>query len=191
MAELNLNRRAFFTLALLVFPLVAQARDANWAKPVIIAGLPNLNQVAPNLYRSAQPTAEGFVAAQSTLKVLTVINLRESQTDAVLLKDVHIEEQSVPMNAMDIKEADVISALKLIKAGEAKGPVLVHCKHGADRTGVVIAMYRILYQGWSKTQAIDEMKHGGFNFHSVFFNIPTFVKNADIAVYKQALAISP
>lgn len=191
MAELKFNRRAVLVLSLLALPQIAQARDAKWAKPVAIAGLPNLNQVAPNLYRSAQPTAEGFIAAQSTLKILTVINLRESQTDAALLKDVQIEEQSVPMNAMQIKETDVISALKLIKAGQVKGPVLVHCKHGADRTGVVIAMFRILYQGWSKAQAIDEMENGGFNFHSIFFNIPTFVKNADIAAYKQALAISP
>ena len=191
MAELKLNRRGVLALSLMALPQIAQARGAKWAKPVAIAGLPNLNQVAPNLYRSAQPTAEGFAAAQSTLKVLTVINLRESQTDAALLKGVQIEEQSVPMNAMSIREADVISALRLIKTGEAKGPVLVHCKHGADRTGVVIAMYRILYQGWTKEQAIDEMEHGGFNFHSVFFNIPPFIKNADIAAYKQALAIGP
>ena len=189
MVELRLNRRAVLALGLFAVPQLAQARAAKWAKPLAIPGLPNLNQVAPNLYRSAQPTAEGFAAAQSTLKVLTVINLRESQTDAALLKGVQIEEQSVPMNAMSIKQEDVISALQLIKAGEAKGPVLLHCKHGADRTGVVIAMYRILYQGWSKEQAIDEMKNGGFNFHSIFFNITTFVENADIAAYKQALAI--
>ena len=191
MVELRLNRRAVLALGLFAVPQLAQARAAKWAKPLAIPGLPNLNQVAPNLYRSAQPTAEGFAAAQSALKVLTVINLRESQSDAALLTGLNIAELSVPMNALNIKQEDVIKALKLIKAGEAKGPVLVHCKHGADRTGVVIAMYRIVYQGWSKEQAIDEMKHGGFNFHTVFFNIPTFVQNADIAAYKRALAISP
>lgn len=191
MAELILARRTALALGLMVWPQIGWARDVRWAKPLAIDGLPNLNQVAPNLYRSAQPTAKGFGAAQSDLKVLTVINLRESQTDAVLLQGLQILEQSVPMNAMSIKQEDVVAVLKLIKAGEEKGPVLVHCKHGADRTGVVIAMYRILYQGWSKEQAIDEMEHGGFNFHAVFFNIPTFVKNADIAAYKQALAIIP
>ena len=63
MVELKLNRRAVLALGLLAVPQIAQARAANWAKPVAISGLPNLNQVAPNLYRSAQPTAEGFVAA--------------------------------------------------------------------------------------------------------------------------------
>ena len=191
MAALRFSRRAVLAFGLMALPQLVQARDASWAKPVTIAGLPNLNQVTPNLFRSAQPTAEGLAAAQLNLKVLTVINLRESETDALLLQGLQIEEQSVPMNAMHIRKADVIAALKLINAGEAKGPVLLHCKHGADRTGVVIAMYRIIYQGWSKAQAINEMKNGGYNFHSVFFNIPAFVKNADIAAYKQALAIGP
>jgi protein tyrosine/serine phosphatase len=95
------------------------------------------------------------------------------------------------MNALSITRDGIISALKLIKSAEGRGPVLVHCKHGADRTGVVIAMYRILYQGWTKEQAVDEMENGGYNFHSIFINIPNFIKNANIADYKRALAISP
>ena len=64
----------------------------------------------------------------------------------------------------------------------------MHCLHGADRTGVIIAIYRIIYQGWTKSQAIDEMENGGFNFHSIFFNIPAYINNADIPVIKAALA---
>lgn len=191
MARMKLSRRSFLALGIFLVPNFAIARDANWAKPFDIQGLPNLNQVAPNLYRSAQPTAAGFAAAKTNLNVQTVINLRETQTDADILGETLIEPHSVPMYAISIKKDDVIAALKLIKAGVAKGPVLLHCKHGADRTGVVIAMYRILYQGWSKKQALDEMKNGGFNFHSIFFNIPAFVMNADVAAYKQALAIGP
>jgi protein tyrosine/serine phosphatase len=185
---LTLNRRRLI-VGLALVPTLAFARDAKWAKPLQLDGVPNLNQVAPNLYRAAQPTDVGFKAAEQNLKIQTVINLRESQNDTALLKGTQISEQSVPMNALNITNAQIIAALKLIKAGQAKGPVLVHCKHGADRTGVVIAMYRILYQGWTKQQAIDEMEHGGYNFHSIFFNIPTFIKTADIPAFKQALAI--
>lgn len=52
-------------------------------------------------------------------------------------------------------------------------------------------MYRILYQGWSKEQAIDELQNGGFGFHPIFMNIPNFIQNANIAAFKQALAITP
>lgn len=177
--------------ALVTLPEVAFARDLSWAKPMNLAGMPNLNLVAPNLYRSAQPTAEGFKAAQEQLHLRTSLSLRESSNDNDLLVGTQIENQSVPMNAAHITDAQIIGALKIVRAAQKKGPVLVHCLHGSDRTGVVIAMYRILYQGWSKDQAIDELKNGGFNFHSIFFNIPHFIQNADIAQFKQALAITP
>ncbi len=175
-------------LLLLLAPTLGFARDANWAKPMALQGVPNLNQVAPNLYRSAQPDAAGFVNLAKTLKIKTVIDLRESQTDAAYLGATKIAPFYVPMNALHITTPQIVSALALIQAHQGEGPILVHCLHGADRTGVVIAMYRIIYQGWSKQQAIDELKNGGFNFHAIFFNIPDFINNADIPAIKAALA---
>jgi protein tyrosine/serine phosphatase len=186
---MNFSRRSFFALAVLS-PNMAFAREAQWARPLSLDGVPNLHQVGANLYRSAQPTARGFVALQTTYNVQTIINLRSSQTDAALINSSNMVEQSVPMNALLVHKVDVIAALKLIVAASANGPVLVHCKHGADRTGLVIAMYRILYQGWTKQQAIDELEHGGFGYHTIFFNIPIFIQNANIADYKRALAIT-
>ena len=176
-------------LLLVLFPSLAFARDANWARPVTLQGVPNLNQVTPVLFRSAQPDAAGFANLAKSLKIKTVIDLRESQTDAAYLGASKINAYYVPMNALHITTDEIVAALKLIKAHEGEGPILVHCQHGADRTGVVIAMYRIIYQGWSKQQAIDEMKNGGYNFHAIFFNIPAFINNADIPALKAALAI--
>ncbi len=176
-------------ILLMLIPSIAFARDAKWATPMTLRGVPNLNQVTPILYRSAQPDAAGFLNLAKMLKVKTVIDLRESQTDVAYLGASNIKPFYVPMNALHITTDEIIAALTLIKAHESEGPILVHCQHGADRTGVVIAMYRILYQGWSKEQAIDEMKNGGYNFHAIFFNIPSFINNADIPAFKAALAI--
>ncbi len=175
-------------LAFCLIPMACFARDANWAKPVVLDGVPNLNQVAPNLYRSAQPTAAGFQALEKSLNIKADLDLRDYHSDANFLTGTKITPLNVPMNALHITTDEIVAALKLIKAKQAEGPILVHCQHGADRTGVVIAMYRIIYQGWSKAQAIDEMEHGGFNFHSIFFNIPAFINNADINQIKAALA---
>ena len=175
-------------LLLMFIPSIALARDANWAQPITLSGVTNLNQVTPNIYRSAQPDSTGFANMAKKLKLKTVIDLRESQTDAAYLGSTKIKPYYVPMNAMHITTDQVVAALKLIKAHEGEGPILVHCLHGADRTGVVIAMYRIIYQGWTKSQAIDEMENGGFNFHSIFFNIPAYINNADIPAIKAALA---
>ncbi len=172
-----------------LWPSVVLARDAHWAQPVTLAGVPNLNQVTPILFRSAQPDAEGFINLAHALKIKTVIDLRETQTDAALLGSSKINAYYVPMNPAHITDEEIIAALSLIRAHEGEGPILVHCQHGADRTGVVMAMYRVIFQGWSKDQAIDEMKNGGYEFHSIFFNIPAYIKNADIPALKAALAI--
>ena len=57
-------------------------------------------------------------------------------------------------------------------------PLLVHCQHGADRTGTMCAMYRIVKQGWSADEAIKELEEGGYGFHSMWINIPRFIRKA-------------
>ena len=181
-----------FTVLFLIFAvsLSAFARDAQWAKPVALAGAANLNQVGPNLYRSAQPTAEGFKNLAAKLHIQTDLNLRAGASEIELLKGTGIEAQHVPMTTF-ITQAEMIKALQIIIAAQKKGPVLVHCQRGADRTGAVMAMYRIVVQGWSKQQALDEMEHGGYAFNPILINIPYFINHADIAAYRTALAISP
>jgi protein tyrosine/serine phosphatase len=153
-----LNRRKFLigSVTLVVWPISAAAREAKWARHITLNGVPNLSQVTPNLFRSAQPTSAGFKALENELNVQTVISLRDFHSDADLLTGTKIERQSVPMNAWHITSESVVAALKLVKAAEARGPVLLHCQHGADRTGVVVAMYRIIFQDWTKEQALDE-----------------------------------
>lgn len=50
-------------------------------------------------------------------------------------------------------------------------PLLIHCYHGADRTGLIAGMYRIVYQGWTVEQVKNEMRHGPYGFHCIWRNI--------------------
>ena len=93
----------------------------------------------------------------------------------------------VPMNTWHIETGDVTLALKLIRTKQAQGPVLLHCQQGADRTGLISALYRIVYQGWSKDQALDELLHGGFGYHAIWVNIPDYIRDLDIAWLKRAV----
>ncbi len=184
-------RRILAILILIVtFSISAHSRDVTWAKPVVLAGAGNLNQVTPNLYRSAQPTAQGFKNLAASLHIQTDLNLRNGYEELDLLKGTEIAGEHVPMTTF-ITQDGVIKALKIIIAAQKKGPVLVHCQRGADRTGAVMAMYRIVIQGWSKQKALDEMEHGGYAFNPILINIPYFINHADIAAYRTALAISP
>lgn len=159
-------------------------RDEKWAKPVELEGVPNLFRVNPHLYRSAQPTGDGWENLKK-LGIKTIINLRELHNDP---DTPGILELDSDMTAWHIEDEDVIYVLRTI-LGKEKGspPFLVHCRHGADRTGLMMAMFRIIVQGWEKEEAIDEMKNGGYNFHSIFSNIVTYIRAADIASLKKEI----
>ena len=87
------------------------------------------------------------------------------------------------MRAGNFTDTEIINSLRMIK--NAPKPILVHCRYGADRTGVVLAMYRIIFEGWTKEKALDELENGNYGFHTNFENIPAYIKNADISTIKK------
>lgn len=159
-------------------------RPAAWAQPVMLDGVPNLHQVSATLYRSAQPKKHGFKALVAQLGVKTDVSLRV-HSDEKRVEGLPIEIAAIPMHTWHIEREDVVAALRAIRAGEKRGPVLLHCQHGADRTGLISALYRILFQGWTKQAALEEMLGGGFGYHAVWGNIPDFIKTVDVEALKR------
>ena len=157
-------------------------RPLNWAQAIDPAA--NLYQVDHHLYRSQQPTLSD-VALLQRLQIGTIINLRHSQTDQDLSGIAPLTLIHVPMQTWAISSAEIAQALLQINRNRPQSGVLVHCQHGADRTGVVIAMYRIIYQHWTINAARDEMKHGGFGFHPIWINIDHFFEPQYIQQIKQ------
>ena len=165
-------------------------RPPSWATPIDppLAGVTNLYLVAPNFYRSAQPSADGFRALKTRLGVRTVISLRDFHTDEPYVAGLHLTLSRIGMHAWHIEREDLAKALHDLRAGMRRGPTLLHCEHGADRTGIVTALYRIVYQHWGKEKAIAEMVLGNFGYHDVWFNIPAFVRWVDIEQLKRDIA---
>lgn len=164
-------------------------RDADWAEPLPQAGIPNLHRVSPTLYRSAQPGASS-AAALCALGVKTVVSLRAFNADDESLRAGGLRLVRVPINTWHIRDRHVLRALAEIRAGEQDGPVLLHCLHGADRTGVVSALYRMAVQGWDKDRARQEMFHGGYGYHTVWRNIPAYLDRVDPDAIARAVAQS-
>jgi len=73
----------------------------------------------------------------------------------------------------------VIRVMRIL-ADQEKGPFLIHCNLGSDRVGVMCAMYRIIYQGWTKEEAVDELVNGGYGFHPQWTNIINYILSTDI-----------
>jgi protein tyrosine phosphatase (PTP) superfamily phosphohydrolase (DUF442 family) len=161
-------------------------RPETWAQRVPSATLKNWYKVDADVYRSEQPTREGFKEIRAK-GIKSVINLRFEHTDAALVKGLDLVLIEVRMTAWDFSEDDVVRALKAIES--APKPVLVHCQHGSDRTGLIVAMYRVVYLNWPKEEALAEMKRGGFGFHWYYVNIPAFIKQADVAAIRKRLGL--
>jgi tyrosine-protein phosphatase SIW14 len=145
-----------------------------------LPGLPNCYQVTPNLLRGAQPSAEGMRNLE-TLGIRTVVNLRMFHSDRTKLRGTNLEYEGIFFNPLRPKVKKVVRFLRIV-GDPARSPVFVHCNHGADRTGTMVALYRIVFEGWTKEDALKEMREKSFGFHEHFFpNLLTFVEQVDLA----------
>lgn len=162
-------------------------RPKAWAQRVPSATLQNLYKVDDDIYRSEQPTRRGFEEIRDK-GIRTIIDLRFGHSDAALIEGLDLVLIHVGMTAWDFSEDDIVRALKAIES--APKPVLIHCQYGSDRTGVVMAMYRIVYLNWPKEEALAEMKEGGFGFHWIYLNIPSFIKRVDVARIRKRLGMA-
>jgi len=164
------------------------ARPASWAQPVVQAGIPNLFKVSDTLYRSAQPTDEGLRNLQE-LGIVTVVNLRAFHSDRDKL-DPGLGLEDIHMKSWHPEREDAVTFLRIV-TDPKRAPVLLHCQHGADRTGAMIAIYRIAVQGWSKDDAIREMKDGGYGFHKVWGNLTEWLQDLDVESLREEAGIAP
>ena len=160
------------------------SRPGTWAQHVTSTTLKNFYRVNADFYRSEQPTRRGFEEVRA-IGIKSIINLRHDHSDAALIEGLEFYLVDIPMQAWNVSEEDIVKALKAIQT--VPKPVLVHCQYGADRVGVVTAMYRVVIQNWTKEDALAEMTGGGFDFHWYYFNIPAFVKAADVARIREKL----
>lgn len=140
--------------------------------------LKNFYKVSSELYRSAQPSKKEMKIVEE-MGIKTVLSLRNYNDDKDEAKGTNLILKRVKMSASDIKDRDIIAAMKVIK--ESEKPILIHCLHGSDRTGAVIAMYRIIFEGVSKEKAIEEMKEKKYGHHGkIFGNIEKYIMKSDI-----------
>lgn len=132
-----------------------------------VAGVGNFHKVDDNVYRGAQPTDEGF-RNLAKLGIKTVIDLREA-SDRSLAEEKTVTAAGmryvmIPMRGMQKPSDESIrKALDLLE-DKTSGPVFVHCMRGADRTGDVIACYRVEHDLWKNTAALAEARSLGMSW---------------------------
>lgn len=133
-----------------------------------VSGIPNFGEVTPKLFRGAQPNQKGFEAL-SKMGVDIVVDTRgnRKKSEGKVVKKLGMKYVAIPWHCPFPHDDDFARFLKLLKENPGK-KVFVHCRLGDDRTGMMIASYRMAVEGWSATDAMMEMRHFGFTLDHHF-----------------------
>jgi len=158
-------------------------RPLHWSTP--IDNRLNLHQVDDKLYRSALPNTEA-VDQLKALGIVSVVNFYQ-KSDASWIGNADLQEIHLPLRTRWFDDEDALDALRSLRTAQEKGPVLIHCKHGQNRTGLVAALYRMVYQGWSKEEALAEMRSFGGSIERMK-HAEDYLEDVDVSELKQALA---
>lgn len=126
----------------------------------------NFGVVTPSLFRGGQPTGDD-IANLAGCGVQTVVCLRWGEktiaAERAAVERAGMDFISIPLNYWMLPNRVVLQRFFDIVENEQNHPVFMHCMHGADRTGMLIAIYRMNKMGWTFTDAYREMKHYGFH----------------------------
>ncbi len=157
-----MNRSASILLSLPAWVLMTGIGFWGGASPAS-EGVPRFHPVTQNLFRGGQPSQAGleFLKNQG---IKTVVNLRSENQEQEAVEKLGMKYVHIPLSAWgSVGEEAIQTFLKATRDSE-QGPVFVHCERGADRTGFMVALYRIAVQGWNADQAYGEARALGMRW---------------------------
>ena len=147
--------------------LIALVASASPAQAPSHTELPNFFKVSERLYRGGQPKTGG-VKKLAEIGIKTIINLRGTdemtRAEEAEAKAAGLSYFNIPLPGLSRPTHEQISRVMEIVNAQESGPVFIHCKRGSDRTGTVVAIYRILRDGWTADKALVEAKRFGLSW---------------------------
>ena len=195
------------TLPLLLLALWATAALAQSApKPtsdhaparrITVIGVSNFGEVTPKLFRGGQPKGVGY-ANLKKMGVDIVVDQRLSgkNEEKRNVTKTGMQFVSIPWHCLYPRDRIFAKFLMLLRENPDK-KVFVHCRYGDDRTGLMIAAYRMAIEDWSPEEAAREMRK--FGYHRLLCSsLGPYVKNfpehlqksPDFAAWRSAVGTS-
>jgi len=128
-----------------------------------IKGVGNFGEVTPNLFRGAQPSQQGFEAlAKMGVDIVVDAVGNRADSEGKQVGKLGMRYVAIPWHCPFPHDDVLVQFLKLLQENPKKR-VFVHCRLGDDRTGMMIAAYRMAAQGWTAEEAMHEMQQFGFS----------------------------
>jgi protein tyrosine phosphatase (PTP) superfamily phosphohydrolase (DUF442 family) len=128
-----------------------------------VVGISDFGEVTPRLFRGAQPNRAGF-RALSKMGVAIVVDTRgnRTKTEGKEVRRLGMRYVAIPWHCPFPHDETFAKFLKLLRENPDK-KVFVHCRLGDDRTGMMIAAYRMADEDWTADEAMREMRQFGFS----------------------------
>ncbi len=166
-----------FLASFLLLARIAISSDAT-TQQVKPQHVRNFGEVDQTVWRGGAPTDEALRELKS-LGVSTVVDLRQEgpgrQHERELVEQLGMRYQHVPLRSTTAPTQDEIKQILGFLLGQPSGKVYVHCLRGKDRTGTVIACYRIQHDGWDNQRALEEAKSYGMS--SLEWKMQAFIRH--------------
>ena len=143
-----------------------------------LEGVENFYRVSDALYRGAEPTEEGYKNL-AKLGIKTIVSLQLPTPKKELIKNLGMTSRHIPINPLNMKDEYAKEFLSIV-SNPQNHPVYVHCLYGSDRTGTMVALYRIYVQHWPKDAALEEMRDKKYGFREIFVNLKDYIRKVDI-----------
>ena len=163
---MQLNRPCGKPACVAGFALAVLAQILGAAQPPAIH-IHNFGSVNDHIYRGAAPTPEGLKELASA-HVAVIIDLREAGTateeERRVAESLGMKYLNVPLPPFSAPTYDAVKRVLSLLTPDDAGRTFVHCRRGKDRTGTIVACYRIQHDGWNNQRAIQEAAEFGMSW---------------------------
>jgi protein tyrosine/serine phosphatase len=146
-------------LAAFLLPPPGACGELALSRPAI----PRFQQVAEGLYRGGQPTPAGLAFLKQR-GIRTVVDLRPEDGEKALVEKLGMKYVHLPISTWGRIPDETVRGFFQIVRDPPNQPVFVHCRRGADRTGIMVGFYRIAFQGWDGPKAYREARAIGMSW---------------------------
>jgi protein tyrosine phosphatase (PTP) superfamily phosphohydrolase (DUF442 family) len=156
-------------------PKTVSTAGHRQAKKLSLHGVPNFGEVTPWLYRGAQPSRQGFQElAVKGIDIVVDARLSGKGSEKKVVNAAGMQYVSIPWHCMFPKDKAIAQFLELLRENPKK-KIFVHCRYGDDRTGMMIAAYRMAVENWTAEEAWAEMQQFGMN-RTICFPLASYEK---------------
>jgi tyrosine-protein phosphatase SIW14 len=136
------------------------------ADPAPLPHVRNFGKVNANLYRGGEPSSAGLSELQNCgVKLVVDLRERSQQTrhEQQEVTQLGMQYANIPLRPLSAPTPVQIRTVLTLLLNHSDQAVFVHCRRGKDRTGTVIACYRIQHDGWTDARALEEANSYGMS----------------------------